>query len=87
MSLFCGAGRDGLGLIIPSAVVFRVYSHIFYSIFTSIFKCSHVARRKYSVPWCIVTLYPYSIPASPAEYNIDILVNKYIVCIFMTIFT
>ena len=74
-------------LSILSAVVFLVYSHIFYSIFTSIFKCIHVARRKYSVPWCIVTLYPYSIPASPAEYNIDILVNKYIVCIFMTIFT
>ena len=41
-------------LSIPSAVVFLLYSHIFYSIFYSIFKCIHVTRRKYSVPWCIV---------------------------------
>ena len=56
LRMYCLCISCMYSLRILSAVVFLVYSHIFYSIFSSIFKCIHVARRKYSVPWCIVTV-------------------------------
>ena len=57
----------------------QVYSKCIPSVFTSIVKCIHVARREYSILWCIVTLYSFSIPASPVEY-IYLVACKHVYC-------